>query len=199
MKGNQISQSPTDNGIMDIKADSVEVQRRKIKLASLFRTSLLKLHYCSLINSVFSFYRLCALWQGSVGGAWDSEIICSVRWGGLWYVGGSTPAENAVGWSCVWLHRLISAITAQLDWPDILAGFVSGIIQSTKASYRQLLLQQSFSILGVTVWRAASCLNSRELGKLMQTATKAFFPFWGAAGNLSGCLCVLSSAAAAIY
>lgn len=33
MKGNKISQSQTDNGIMDIKADSVEVQRKKIKLA----------------------------------------------------------------------------------------------------------------------------------------------------------------------
>lgn len=54
MKGNQISQSPTDNGIMDIKADSVEVQRRKIKLT--FPHCFLKnLHYCSLINSIFLF------------------------------------------------------------------------------------------------------------------------------------------------
>lgn len=55
MKGNKISPSQTDNGIMDIKADSAEVQRKKIKLASGFRAPLLKLHYCSLINAIFLF------------------------------------------------------------------------------------------------------------------------------------------------
>lgn len=61
---------------------------------------------------------------------------------------GSTPTEYSVDWSRVWLDRLISAITAQLDWPDILQSFVRRITHSMKAPRRQLLLQQSFSILG---------------------------------------------------
>lgn len=117
-----------------------------------------------------------------MGGAWDSEITHSPEGGGgrIMVCWGSTPSENAVGWSCVWLHRLISAITAQLDWPDILASFVSGLIRSMKASYRQLLLQQSFSILGVwgSVWWAASCLSAGEVGELMQPSMRALPLLW---------------------
>lgn len=88
MKGNTITQSHTDNRIINIKPDSLEVQRKRIKIAPFFCTAPLKLHYCSLINDS-SFYRLFTFfWQGSMGGAWDSEITQG-GWGGggeLWYV-----------------------------------------------------------------------------------------------------------------
>lgn len=125
--------------------------RERIKIVPVCCTVPSKLHYYSTKNS---FYRLFALfWQGLMGGAWDSETALGGRIMVCW---GSTPSANAVGRSCVRLRRLISAITAQLDWPDILARFVSGILRSMKASYRQLLLQQSFSIFGArgSVWRA---------------------------------------------
>lgn len=70
--------------------------------------------------------KLCAC-AGSVGVASDNEIKCSagggVGWGGLWYVEGSTQTEDAIDQSCGRLRRLISAITAQLDWPDVLLRF----------------------------------------------------------------------------
>lgn len=85
---------------------------------------------------------------GSVGGVSDNEIMRSGRGENYGMSRGSTPTEYSVDWSRVWLDRLISAITAQLDWPDILPSFVRRITHSMKAPRRQLLLQQSFSILG---------------------------------------------------
>lgn len=188
MKGNTITQGHTDNRIMNIKPDSAEVQRNRMKIAPVFCTVPLKLHYCSLINNSFLFIDFSLLLAGFNGRGlrqWDYTQYSGG--GGIMVCWGSTPSENAVGWSCVWLHRLISAITAQLDWPDILASFVSGIIHLMKASYRQLLLQQSFSILGVwgSVWRAASCLSSGEWENWCSLLWKLFL-FCGAAGNVSG-------------
>lgn len=94
--------------------------------------------YCSTFLSVL----------GSVGGVSDNEIMGSTRRGNYGMSRGSTPTEYSIDWSCVWLDWLISAITAQLDWPDILVSFVRRITHSMKAPRRQLLLQQSFSILG---------------------------------------------------
>lgn len=99
---------------------------------------------------------------GSASGVSDNEIMRSGRGENYGMSRGSTPTEYSVDWSRVWLDRLISAITAQLDWPDILPSFVRRITHSTKAPRRQLLLQQSFSILGrQRVWGAAVCSQDR--------------------------------------
>lgn len=82
---------------------------------------------------------------------------------------GSTPTEYSIDWSHVWLDRLISAITAQLDWPDILVSFVRRITHSMKALRRQLLLQLSFSILGQQ--------RSRELPSTVKTVGTLTQPF----------------------
>lgn len=100
-----------------------------------------------------------ALVHAPVGVSSDNEIIfiAGREEGELLYAEGPTPNECTAERSCVWLCLLISPITAQLDWPDVLRSFIKRITHSMKASSRQLLLQQSPSILGApdSVWRVA--------------------------------------------
>lgn len=92
----------------------------------------------------------------------------STRRGNYGMSRGSTPTEYSIDWSRVWLERLISAITAQLDWPDILVSFVRRITHSTRAPRRQTSASaESLYFRTAAVWGAA--VYSQDSGNIDAT------------------------------
>lgn len=173
MKGNTIAQSHTAEGIilLNTKPDSIYwVKHKGRNVAVEFRhpnhwsASREKPEFslCFAFIIYFIIYICYTVLFCLISGAGFSGCGCRQWdyihcWGEIYGMLRAQHPLNTLQAEAVWLRWLISAITAQLDWPDILLSFIKRITHSMEALSRQLLLQQRLSILGLqdSVWGVA--------------------------------------------